>query len=60
MKARGVVVAMSQGHSWAPTLEKRFRSERGNHPGGPLNAQLLAGQGKARRRLMPRDGAEDP
>ena len=53
MKARGVVVAMSRGHSWAPTPDKRFKSERGNHPGGPRTAPLFAGYGKARRRPMP-------
>ncbi len=53
MKARGVVVAMPQGHSWAPTPDERFKSERGNHPGGPLTLQLLAGEGKVRCRLTP-------
>ena len=53
VKARGVTLAMPQGQSWAPTPDKRSYGERGNHPGGPLNAQPSAGQGKARRRLMP-------
>lgn len=53
MKARGVTVAMPQGHSWAPTPDKRFKSERGNHPGGPQAIQPPAGDGKARRRLTP-------
>ena len=36
MKVRGVVMARPRGQSWAPTPDERFKSERGNHPGGPL------------------------
>jgi len=51
VKVCGVVVAMLQGHSWAPTPSNGFDSERGNHLGGPSPASILLVGGKARRRL---------
>jgi hypothetical protein len=45
-KACGVLVAMLQGHSWAPT-RRSVRGERGNPPGSPSRrpARSVHGQG---------------
>ncbi len=52
--ACGVGVAMLQGHSWAPTLSNGSRVNVGTIPTAPTSTSgLLAGDGKARCRLMP-------
>jgi hypothetical protein len=53
VKACGVVVAMLQGHSWAPTPSSGSRVNVGTIPVAPSpTCNQLAG-GKARRRLTP-------
>jgi hypothetical protein len=55
MKACGVVVAMRQGHSWAPPRSNGQAVNVGTIPVAAVSVssiQLLSG-GKARRRLMP-------
>ena len=53
MKDCGVIVAMLQGHSWAPTPSKGSGVNVGTIPvaPSPISCQLIGG--KARRRLMP-------
>ena len=53
VNACGVVVAMLQGHSWAPTPSSGSRVNVGTIPAvpSPISNQLAGG--KARRRLMP-------
>ena len=53
MKACGVVVAMLQGHSWAPTPSNGSRVNVGTIPAAPSPASSQLVGGKARRRLMP-------
>ena len=52
VKACGVVVAMLQGHSWAPTPSNGWRVNVGTIPAVPSPASSLLVGGKARRRLM--------
>ena len=53
VKACGVVVAMLQGYSWAPTPSSGSRVNVGTIPAvpSPISSQLTGG--KARRQLMP-------
>jgi hypothetical protein len=51
--ACGVVVAMPQGHSWAPTPSIGSRVNVGTIPAVPPFCPARAAGGKARRRLMP-------
>ena len=51
MTACGVVVAMLQGHSWAPTLLNGSRVNVGTIPTVPDPASSLLVGGKTRRRL---------
>jgi len=53
VKVCGVVVAMLQGHSWAPTPSNGSRVNVGTIPTvpSPASGQLVGG--KTRRRLMP-------
>lgn len=51
MNACGVVVAMRQGHSWAPNRMSGHAVNVGTDPTVPSPACGLGG--KARRRLMP-------
>jgi hypothetical protein len=53
MKDCGVVVAMLQGHSWAPTLSMGSGVNVGTIPVAPYPASCQLAGGKARRRLMP-------
>ena len=53
MKACGVIVAMLQGHSWAPTPSKGSGVNVGTISVAPFPASSLLVGGKARRRLMP-------
>ncbi len=53
MKDCGVVVAMLQGHSWAPTPSKGSGVNVGTIPAAPYPTSSLLVGGKARRRLMP-------
>jgi len=53
MKDCGVVVAMLQGHSWAPTLSMGSGVNVGTIPVAPSPASCQLVGGKARRRLMP-------
>ena len=53
VKACGVVVAMSQGHSWAPTPSIGSGVNVGTIPAVPSPASSQLVGGKARRRLMP-------
>ena len=53
MKVCGVVVAMLQGHSWAPHPSNGSRVNVGTIPVAPSPASILLVGGKARRRLMP-------
>ncbi len=52
-KICGVVVAMLQGHSWAPTLSNGSRVNVGTTPAVPDPASSLLVGGKTRCRLMP-------
>ena len=52
VKACGVIVAMLQGHSWAPTPSNGSRVNVGTIPAVPFPASGLLVGGKARRRLM--------
>jgi hypothetical protein len=52
-KACGVVVAMLQGHNWAPTPSKGSRVNVGTTPVAPSPASIQLVGGKARRRLKP-------
>ena len=49
----GVVVAMLQGHSWAPTLSNGLRVNVGTIPAVPSPASFQLVGGKIRRRSMP-------
>ena len=51
--ACGVTVAMSQGHSWAPTPSIGSRVNVGTFLAVPPRCPTRAAGGKARRRLMP-------
>ncbi len=53
MKACGVVVAMLQGHSWAPTPSNGSTVNVGTISAVPSPTSILLDGGKARRRLMP-------
>ena len=53
VKACGVVVAMLQGHSWAPTPSSGSRVNVGTIPAVPSPTSNLLAGGKARRRLSP-------
>jgi hypothetical protein len=53
MKVCGVVVAMLQGHSWAPTPSMGSGVNVGTTPVAPSPASCQLVGGKARRRLMP-------
>jgi hypothetical protein len=53
MKNCGVVVAMLQGHSWAPTPSKGSGVNVGTIPATPSPVSSQLAGGKARRRLMP-------
>lgn len=53
VKACGVVVAMLQGHSWAPTPSIGSGVNVGTNPVVPSPASSLLAEGKASRRLMP-------
>lgn len=53
MKDCGVVVAMLQGHSWAPNPVKRFKVNVGTIRVVPSPASRMLVGGKACRRLMP-------
>ena len=53
MKDCGVVVAMLQGHSWAPTPSKGSRVNVGTISTAPYPASSQLVGGKARRRLTP-------
>jgi hypothetical protein len=53
VKACGVVVAMLQGHSWAPTPSSGSRVNVGTIPVAPSPASNQLAGGKARRRLTP-------
>ena len=53
VKDCGVVVAMLQGHSWAPTPSKGSGVNVGTIPVAPHPASSQLVGGKARRRLMP-------
>ena len=53
MNACGVVVAMLQGHSWAPTPSSGSRVNVGTIPAVPSPTSNQLAGGKARRRLMP-------
>jgi len=52
-KTCGVVVAMLQGHSWAPTLSNGSRANVGTTPAVPDPASSPLVGGKTRRRLTP-------
>ncbi len=52
MIACGVVVAMLQGHGWAPTLSNGSRVNVGTTPAIPAPANSLLVGGMTRRRLM--------
>jgi hypothetical protein len=52
VKVCGVIVAMLQGHSWAPTLSKGSRVNVGTIPAVPFPASGQLVGGKARRRPM--------
>jgi hypothetical protein len=52
VNARGVAVAMPQGHKLGASLVDRFRGERGNHRWLPFLPCNQRGSGQARRRLM--------
>jgi hypothetical protein len=60
MKDCGVVVAMLQGHSWAPTLSMGSGVNVGTIPVAPYPASCQLVGGKARRRLMPPGGDGGP
>lgn len=53
MKVCGVVVAMRQGHSWAPPWTSGHAVNVGTVPVVPHPAMMVSLGGKARRRLMP-------
>jgi hypothetical protein len=53
VKDCGVVVAMLQGHSWAPNPVERFKVNVGTVPVVPSPASRMLAGGKACRRLMP-------
>ena len=53
VKVCGVVVAMLQGHSWAPTSSNGSIVNVGTISAVPFPASILLVGGKARRRLMP-------
>ena len=53
VKVCGVVVAMLQGHSWAPTPSNGSTVNVGTISAVPSPAGILPAGGKARRRLMP-------
>jgi hypothetical protein len=53
VKACGVVVAMLQGQSWAPTPSSGPRVNVGTIPTVPSPASSLLAGGKIRRRSMP-------
>ena len=53
VKACGVAVAMSQGHSWAPTLLNGHEVNVGTVRPVPRKPALRRPRGKARCRLMP-------
>jgi hypothetical protein len=53
VNACGVVVAMLQGHSWAPTPSNGSTVNVGTISAVPSPASTLLVDGKARRRLMP-------
>lgn len=53
VKDCGVVMAMLQGHSWAPNPVKRFKVNVGTIPVVPSPASTVLAGGKACRRLMP-------
>lgn len=60
VKLCGVTAAMVQGHSWVPIPSNGLKVNVGTIPvvPNPVSCQLPGG--KARRRLMPPGGAEDP
>ena len=60
MKDCGVVVAMLQGHSWAPTPSMVSGVNAGTIPVAPYPASIQLVGGKARRRLMPPGGDGGP
>ena len=53
MKACGVVVAMRQGHSWAPNWSNGHAVNVGTVPAVPHPPVFGLVGGKVRRRLMP-------
>ena len=60
VKACGVVVAMLQGHSWAPTPLSGSRVNVGTIPAVPSPTSNLLAGGKARRRLTPPEWGGGP
>jgi hypothetical protein len=56
----GVVVAMLQGHSWAPTPSKGWRVNVGTLLVAPSPTSSQLAGGKARRRLTPPGGGGGP
>lgn len=60
MKACGVTAAMSQGHSWAPTLSSGLTVNVGTIPAVPYPASTPRVGGKVRRQPMPAEWGGGP